>query len=127
MLISIGTVINSRNIFADDIEKFANKLYSHYEYDDKITNYLKSFFSSSNSKESKILNSKQNFSRANTKNSNYSLKVKSKNKLIYSFSNGQSLQINPSNIKDKIIYNKTPNSYFEIKTNSVSYQLRVDF
>ena len=45
MLISVGTVSNSKNVFADDIEKFASKLFNHYEYDDKITNYLKSFFS----------------------------------------------------------------------------------
>ena len=32
-------------MFADDIEKFASKLINKYEYDDKITNYLKSFFS----------------------------------------------------------------------------------
>ena len=45
ILISIGTVGNSKNVFADDIEKFATKLFNHYEYNDKITNYLKSFFS----------------------------------------------------------------------------------
>ena len=45
MLISISTVGNSKKIFADDIEKFSSKLFNHYEYDDKITNYLKSFFS----------------------------------------------------------------------------------
>ena len=45
ILISVGTVSNSKNIFADDIEKFASKLFNHYKYDDKITNYLKSFFS----------------------------------------------------------------------------------
>ena len=45
MLISVGTISNSKNVYADDIEKFASKLFNHYEYDDKITNYLKSFFS----------------------------------------------------------------------------------
>ena len=45
MLILVGTVSNSKNVFADDIEKFASRLFNHYEYDDKITNYLKSFFS----------------------------------------------------------------------------------
>ena len=45
MLISVSTASNSKNVFADDIEKFASKLFNHYEYDDKITNYLKSFFS----------------------------------------------------------------------------------
>ncbi len=44
MLISVGTISNSKNVYADDIEKFASKLFNHYEYDDKITNYLKSFF-----------------------------------------------------------------------------------
>ena len=44
MLISVCSVTNLKNIFADDIEKFASKLYRHYEYDDKITDYLKSFF-----------------------------------------------------------------------------------
>ena len=44
MLISVGTVTNLKNVFADDIEKFASKLYHHYEYDDKITDYLKYFF-----------------------------------------------------------------------------------
>jgi len=44
ILISVGAASNSKNIFADDIEKFAPKLLNHYEYEDKITNYLKSFF-----------------------------------------------------------------------------------
>ena len=44
MLISVSTVSNSKNVFADDIEKFASRLFNHYEYDDKITNYFKSFF-----------------------------------------------------------------------------------
>jgi len=45
LLISVSTVSISKNVFADDIEKFASRLFNHYEYDDKITNYLKSFFS----------------------------------------------------------------------------------
>ena len=45
MLLTISTVSNSKNVVADDIESFASKLFNHYEYDDKITNYLKSFFS----------------------------------------------------------------------------------
>ena len=45
MLISVVTISNSKNVFADDIEKFASRLFNHYEYDNKITNYLKSFFS----------------------------------------------------------------------------------
>ena len=45
MLISVVTISNSKNVFADDIEKFASRLFNHYEYDNKITNYLESFFS----------------------------------------------------------------------------------
>ena len=44
ILISFGTVTNLKNVFADDIEKFTSRLFNNYEYDDKITNYLKSFF-----------------------------------------------------------------------------------
>jgi hypothetical protein len=29
---------------ADELGKFANKLFNHYQYDEKINNYLKSFF-----------------------------------------------------------------------------------
>ena len=29
---------------SDSIGNFANKLFNHYEYDDKVNNYLKSFF-----------------------------------------------------------------------------------
>ena len=38
LLFSVGNVSNSKDVFADDIEKFASKLFNHYEYDDKITN-----------------------------------------------------------------------------------------
>ena len=41
MLILIGTASNSKKVFADDIEKLTSNLSNHYEYDDKITNYLK--------------------------------------------------------------------------------------
>ena len=47
MLIVITTINNPKNAFADDIKKFASKLFNHYGYNDKITNYLKSIFSSS--------------------------------------------------------------------------------
>ena len=35
---------------SDNIGNFANKLFNHYEYDDKVNNYLKSFFSFGNKK-----------------------------------------------------------------------------
>ena len=41
---------------SDSIGNFANKLFNHYEYDDKVNNYLKSFFSFGNS--TKITSSK---------------------------------------------------------------------
>ena len=39
---------------SDNIGNFANKLFNHYEYDDKINNYLKSIFSFGNSKKKQI-------------------------------------------------------------------------
>ena len=68
MLISLGTVSNSKNVFVDDIEKFASKLFHHYECDDKILNYLKSFFSfgkngDKNSSNGTIYNQKTNFKK----------------------------------------------------------------
>ena len=112
---------------SDSIGNFANKLFNHYEYDDKVNNYLKSFFSFGNS--TKITSSKnqQNFSKDPSKISKHSLKIKSKNKLIYSFGNGQSLQINPSNINKKITYHRTPFSFVEIKRDSVLYGFKLDF
>mgnify|MGYP006248213457 FL=1 len=47
--------------------------------------------------------------------------------MIYSFGDGQSLQINPSNIADKIIYNQSPFSYFEFKKDSILYGVNIDF
>ena len=46
---------------SDNIGNFANKLFNHYEYDDKINNYLKSIFSFGNSKKNK---SKSKFANA---------------------------------------------------------------
>ena len=40
---------------SDNIGNFANKLFNHYEYDDKINNYLKSIFSFGNSKKTNLL------------------------------------------------------------------------
>ena len=127
MLVSIGTVSNSKNILADDIEKFASKLFNHYEYDDKITNYLKSFFSFSNSA---VKNSSTNTisnPKTTPKKQKSSLKIKSKNRLTYNFENGQSIQINPLNIGEKIIYKRSPFTYFEIQKDSISYGFNIDF
>ena len=127
ILISVSTVSNSKNVFADDIEKFASKLFNHYEYDDKFTNYLKSFFSFGNngSKNSPI--NTINNPKTTQKKQRSSIKIKSKNKITYNFENGQSLQINPSNIGEKIIYNSSKFTFFEIKKDSISYGINIDF
>ena len=127
MLISVGTVTNSNNVFADDIEKFASKLFNHYEYEDKITNYLKSFFSFGknnvkNSSNGTIKNPKTNLIKQKS-----SIKLKSKNKLTYNFENGQSVQINPSNLDEKIIFNSSQFTFFEIKKDTVLYGINIDF
>ena len=127
MLISISTVSNSKNVFADDIEKFASKLFNHYEYDDKITNYLKSFFSFGKNGVKNSSNIIINNPKTNSKKQKSSLKLKSKNKLTYNFENGQSVQINPSNLGEKIIYNSSQFSFFELKKDSVSYGINIDF
>ena len=127
ILISVGTVSNSKNVFADDIEKFTSQLFNHYEYDDKITNYLKSFFSFGK-------NGVKNFSYGTIKNSKTnhkkqksSIKLKSKNKLIYNFEDGESVQINPSKLGEKIIYNNSQFTFFEIKKDSILYGIKLDF
>ena len=125
MLVLISLTTNPKNLFADDIEKFASKLFHHYEYDDKITNYLKSIFSFSNSNKNKISKSKSP-TKYKKQNSN-SIKLKSKDKMIYNFKNGQSLQINPSNIEEKIIFNNTTYSYLEIRENGFLYGINIDF
>ncbi len=114
-------------VLGNDVEKFANKLFNHYEYDDKINKYLKSFLSFGNSKGNTSSETKKDYSSSNTKSSKHTFKIKSKNKMIYNFGNGQSLQINPSNIDDKIIYNRTPFSYFEFKKESILYGISIDF
>ena len=127
MLISVSTVSNSKNVFADDIEKFASKLFNHYEYDDKITNYLKSFFSFGNdSFKSSSVNTINN-PKTTQKKQNSSIKIKSKNKLTYNFKNGQSIQVNPENISEKIIFYNAPFSFIEVKHNSVMYGFNIDF
>ena len=127
ILISVGTVSNSKNVFADDIEKFASKLFNHYEYDDKITNYLKSFFSFGKNGVKNSSNGTINNPKTNLKKQKSSIKLKSKNKLTYNFENGQSVQINPSNLGEKIIYNSSQFTFFEIKKDSVSYGINIDF
>ena len=118
---------NPSVVFGNDIEKFASKLFNHYEYDDKINKYLKSFFSFGNPKANKPLETNKGYSNSDSKSSKHTFKIKSKNKMIYSFGNGQSFQINPSKINDKIIYNNSPFSYFEFKKDSVLYGIIIDF
>ena len=127
MLISVGTISNSKNVYADDIEKFASKLFNHYEYDDKITNYLKSFFSFGKNGVKNSSNGTINNSKTNLQKQKSSIKLKSKNKLTYNFENGQSVQINPSNLGEKIIYNSSRFTFLEIKKDSVSYGINIDF
>ena len=127
MLILTGTVSNSKNVFANDFEKFASKLFNHYEYDDKISNYLKSFLSFDKHGVKNSSNGTFNNPKTNLKKQKSSIKLKSKNKLIYNFENGQSIQINPSNLEEKIVYNTTPFTFFEIKKDSISYGIKLDF
>ena len=118
---------NTSVVFGNDIEKFASKLFNHYQYDDKINKHLKSFFSFGNPKANKPLETKKGYSNSDSKSSKHTFKIKSRNKMIYSFGNGQSFQMNPSKINDKIIYNNSPFSYFEFKKESVLYGINIDF
>ena len=127
ILISIGTVSSSKNVFADDVEKFASKLFNHYKYDDKITNYLKKIFSFGDTDVKNFSNNTSNNNKISLKKQKSSIKIKSKNKVTYNFQNGQSVQINPSNIGEKIIYKNSPFSYFEIKKDSILYGINIDF
>ena len=128
MLVSISIIItNPKHVFADDIEKFASKLFNHYEYDDKITNYLKSIFSFAGEDVKNSSKNTLNSSKTILKRKKSSIKIKSKNKLTYNFENGQSIQINPANIGEKIVYNRSPFTYFEIKKDSISYGINIDF
>ena len=112
---------------SNDIGGFANKLFNHYEYDDKINNYLKSLLSFGSKKNNKSSKTQNDLSKSITKISKPSFKIKSKNKAVYSFGNGQSLQINPSNIDSQIIYNTTPFSYFNISKDTIYYGIKFDF
>ena len=127
LLISFSTVSISKNVFADDIEKFASRLFNHYEYDDKITNYLKSFFSFGSNDVKNSSNVSINNPKTNLKKQNSSIKLKSKNKLTYNFENGQSVEINPSNLEEKIIYHNSQFTFLEIKKDFVSYGVNIDF
>ncbi len=120
-------LINPSIVFSDDIEKFANKLFNHYEYDNKIKKYLKSFFSFGNPKANTLLETNKAYSNSDTRNSKHTFKIKSKNKMIYSFGNGQSLEINPSKVNDKIVYNNSRFSYFQFKKDSVLYGININF
>ena len=127
ILISVGTVSNSKNVFANDMEKFASQLFNYYEYDDKMTNYLKSFFSFKKNGVKNPSKGTINNPKTNLKKQNSSIKLKSKNKLTYNFENGQSVQINPSNLGEKIVYYSSQFTFFEIKKDSVSYGINLDF
>ena len=76
MLISVVTVTNSKSVFADDIEKFASKLFNHYQYDNKISNYLKSFFSFGKNGDKNSSNGTINNPKTNLKKQKSSIKLK---------------------------------------------------
>ncbi|MDC1375730.1 hypothetical protein N8311_01385 [bacterium] len=126
LFLTINLLIYPSFAISDNLGNVANKLFNAYEYDDKINRYLKSFFSFKVSKERTSNKIKKNI-KNNHQISKHSLKIKSNKKIIYNFGNGQSLQMNPSNIDNKIIYNWTPNSYFEIKNDSLLYGIKLDF
>ena len=126
MLMLTVSVNKSKHVYADNIEKFAFKLFNHYEFDDKITNYLKSIFSFGHDEVKNSSTDNINSPKTSLKKKS-SIKIKSKNKLTYNFENGQSVQINPSNLEEKIIYNNTPFTFFEIKKDSISYGIIIDF
>ena len=127
ILIIVKLLIYPSVAISDDIGGFANKLFNHYGYDDKVNNYLKSFFSFGNKKNNKSPKTQYGLSKSNNKISKQSFKIKSKNKAIYNFGNGQSLQINPTNIDDEIVYNTTPFSYFQINKDTIFYGVKLDF
>ena len=54
-----------------------------------------------------------NNSKTNLKKQKSSIKLKSKNKLTYNFENGESVQINPSNLGEKMIYNNSKFTFIE--------------
>ena len=127
-LIVLITFISLPSILkADDLGKFANKLFNHYQYDEKINNYLKSFFTFKNKNFTKKNEINSKSSMTSYSNPKQSLKIKSKNKLSYDFGNDQSIQINPSNIDEKIIYNNSSFTFFEIKKDSILYGINLNF
>ena len=90
-------------------------------------NYLKSFFSFNKNSVQTFSNGTINYPKTNLQKQKSSIKLKSKNKLIYNFENGQSVQINPSNLGKKITYNNSRFTFFEIKKDYVSYGINIDF
>jgi hypothetical protein len=133
-IILLNLLVNTSVLKADELSKSAEKLFNHYGYDDRINNYIKSLFSFGNSDKNKKItsvcdNSINKCTNSINTNNSYksSLKFKSKNKLIYSFSNGQSIQINPSNFDNEIIYKSNSLSYFKIDKDTVYYGINFDF
>ena len=124
---TINLLIYPSIAISDNLSNVANKLFNAYEYDDKINNYLKTYFSFESSKNNISSKTKHNFKRSNNKAKKNYLKIKSQKKMIYNFGDGQSLQINPSDINGKIIYKWTPNSYFEINDRNFSYGIKFYF
>ena len=127
LLIIAKLMIYPSIAISDDIGGFANKLFNHYEYDDKINNYLKSFFSFGSKKNNNSSKTQHGLPKSSTKISKPSFKIKSKNKAVYNFGNGQSLQINPTNIDSQIIYNISPFSYFNMNKDTMFYGIKLDF
>jgi len=132
-IILLNLLVNTSVSKADELSKAAEKLFNHYGYDDKINNYIKSLFSFGNSDKNKkitsVCDNSINQCRNNKSTTNFyksSLKLKSKNQLIYSFSNRHSIQINTSNFYNQIIYKNCSLSYFRINKNSIQNDINFD-
>ena len=80
VLIIVKLMIYPSVAISDDIGGFANKLFNHYGYDDKINNYLNSFFSFGNKKNDKSPKTQHGLSKSSTKISKQSFKI-----IIYNF------------------------------------------
>ena len=88
---------------------------------------MKSFFAFGNNDTKNSSVNTINDPETTPKKQKSSIKLKSKNKLTYNFENGQSVQINPSNLGEKIIYNSSQFTFFEIKKDSILYGINLDF